>query len=85
MNIVVALLYWAVYLGVFTQCMCLMLPTELSLVLKNNSRIPFQSNKLGFIGKSAKLLPEQLKNIAYLEWRQNKKVRLKKYIDATNF
>ena len=65
--------------------MCLMLPTELSLVLKINIRIPFQNNKLGFIGKSAKLLPEQLKNIVYLEWRQNKKIRLKKYIDAANF
>ncbi|NQY89929.1 MAG: PepSY domain-containing protein [Colwellia sp.] len=73
------------YLGVFLECQCLMLPTELSLLLKNGSSIPFQSNKLGFFGKSARLLPEQVKDMAYLEWRQNKKLRLRKYIGAVDF
>ena len=72
------------YLGVFLECQCLMLPTELSLVLKNGTSIPFQSNKLGFLGKSARLLPAQLKDMAYLEWRQYKKVRLRKYIGAVD-
>ncbi len=69
------------YLGVFTQCQCLMLPTELAIVLKNGTSIAFKNHKEGFLGKSAKLLPAQLANMAYLEWRQNNKVRFKKPVD----
>ena len=73
------------YLGVFIECQCLMLPTELSLVLKNGTSIAFKSNEQGFVGDSAKLLPEQLKNIAHLEWRQNNKVHWTKSLTAVDF
>ena len=73
------------YLGLFLECQCLILPTEVSLILKNGSRIAFKSNEQGFFGDSAKLLPEQLKNIKYLEWRLNNKIHLTKSLAAVDF
>jgi uncharacterized iron-regulated membrane protein len=62
------------YLGLSVDCQCVMHPTELFLVFKDNTSIVFKRHKDSFLGKSAKIIPEQLTALSHLEWRKNKKV-----------